>query len=169
MAWVVSCQLILLAYHQITTLVDLHPYNGTRYSSLHERWAESGVNAVLMSLAPIGFAFHVHGLMVFGAVYYVVLLAFEITIWWIPYFTVPRGRWRAAYNRVLVVATSNSEKGDTLDKWLAIHQRLHADTLTLLRRRSGRITPNLEHMILHGWTLLTAVVTLGAYFVDRVR
>jgi hypothetical protein len=166
MAWVVACQLVLLAYHQISTLVDLHPFNGARNYARHERLAESGVNAVLMSLPPIGFALQIHGLMLFGAIYYLVLLTFEITIWWVPYFTVPSGRWRKAYNCVLAVATSNFEKGDTLDKWLTTYKRIHADTLTLLPRRSGRVTPNVEHMILHGWTLLTAVVTLCASFCD---
>jgi hypothetical protein len=85
---VVLCQ-ILLAYHQITTLVDLYPFNGARNYSGRERLAELGVNGVLMSLAPIGFVFESHGLMLYGVIYYFVLFAIEIIIWWIPYFAVP--------------------------------------------------------------------------------
>jgi hypothetical protein len=73
----------------VTTLVDLQPFNGVRFYTRRERLAEAGVNLVLMGLAPIGYAFQLHGLMLYGAIYYIVLFAFEIVIWWIPYFTVP--------------------------------------------------------------------------------
>ena len=156
-------QIGLLAYHQITTWFDLHPFNGVRHYSVREKVAEAGANAVLMSLAPIGFGFHLKALMTFGVYYYFILFAIELTIWWVPYFTVPTGFWRMAYNRVLSLATSNFEKGDTLDHWVAIHHRLHLDTVTLLPRRPGRPVPNLEHMILHGLTLITALITFAAY------
>jgi hypothetical protein len=51
------CQLILLLYHQITTWIDLFPFNGARNYSRQERLAEAGANALLMGLAPLGFAF----------------------------------------------------------------------------------------------------------------
>jgi len=83
----------------------------------------------------------------------------------VPYLTVPTGRWRSVYNRLLAFATSNFEKGDTLDHWTAIYQRLHRGTITFLPARSDRPVPNLEHTILHTWTLVTAIVTLAAYLV----
>ncbi|HLN29234.1 MAG TPA: hypothetical protein VK395_15910 [Gemmataceae bacterium] len=164
----VICQLVLLIYHQITTFVDLYPFNGARNYSARERLAEMGVNAALMSLAPIGFTLNLHGLMLFGVIYYFVLFGVEIVIWWIPYFTVPSGCWRRAYNLVLSVATSNFEKGDALEHWLAVHQRLHDGTLTVVPKRGGRIVPNLEHTLLHGWTLVTAITTLIAYNGSRI-
>src|SRR5882762_1821967 len=103
-------QIVLLIYHQLTTWLDLHPFNGARHYSRKEQFAEAGVNAFLMSLAPIGFAFQVRGLMTFGVVYYFVLFAIELLIWWIPYLTVPAGRWRSIYNLLLSLATSNFEK-----------------------------------------------------------
>ncbi len=163
MRFAVLCQLLLLVYHQVTTLVDLHPFNGTRNSTRRERLTEAGVNAVLMGLAPIGFAFRIHGLMLFGVCYYFALFFAELVIWWIPYFTVPAGRWRTVYNRLLSLATSNFEPGDTLDHWRKIHTRLHRDTLTWLPVRAGRIVPNVEHTLLHALTLATAFITLGAY------
>jgi hypothetical protein len=158
----VLCQLVLLAFHQVTTIVDLYPFNGARNYSAAERRTELAVNAVLMSLAPIGFVFRIRALMLYGAVYYFVLFAVELVIWWIPYLVVPSGRSRKAYNLALSFSTSNFERGDALDHWLAVHERLHAGTLTLLRRRVGRIVPNLEHTLLHAWTLVTALVTLRA-------
>lgn len=159
-----ASQLILLAYHQITSWFDFHPFNGVRHYSRSEKAAEVSINAVLMSLAPIGFAGRIHGLMVFGVIYYFVLFAAELTIWWIPYFTTPTGAWRRAYNRALALATSNFEPGDTLDHWVAIYNRLHRDTITFLPRCAGRPVPNLEHTILHAGTLVTALLTTTGYF-----
>ena len=77
MTTVVLSQLVLLAYHQATTLFDFHPFNGARHYSKKEKLAEAGSNAVLMSLAPIGFGLHIKPLMTFGVVYYFVLFAIE--------------------------------------------------------------------------------------------
>jgi hypothetical protein len=159
----IFCQLVLLAYHQITTLFDFFPFNGSRHYSTTEKLIEAGSNAVLMSLGPIGFIFRVRGLMTYAVIYYFVLFAVELITWWIPYFTDPQGRWRRVFNLLLACATSNFERGDTLDRWRDVHDRLHARTITLLPTRPGRIVPNLEHTILHAWTLVTAIVTLVAY------
>ena len=160
----ICCQLALLVYHQVTTLFDFYPFNGSRNYTRKEKLAEAGSNGVLMSLAPIGFGFHIKGLMNFGVVYYFVLFAVEIIIWWIPYLTVPSGRWRGIYNRLLACATSNFNAGDTLEHWKGIYRRLHFGTITILPPRDDRPVPNLEHTILHVWTLVTALVTAGAYF-----
>ncbi len=159
----VVCQILLLAYHQATTWLDLHPFNGVRHYSGAEKLAEAGSNAVLMSLAPIGFGCGIRALMIFGVVYYFVLFGIELIIWWVPYLTTPSGRWRSLYNRLLALSTSNFAAGDTLAHWTNVYQRLHRDTLTWLPPRGDRPVPNLEHMILHGWTLVTAIVTLVAY------
>ena len=57
----ILCQIALLAYHQATTLIDLHPFNGVRHANRHERLIEAAVNAVLMSLAPIDGSFAQRG------------------------------------------------------------------------------------------------------------
>ena len=153
------CQLVLLAYHQITTLIDFYPFNGSRNYSRNQKLAEAGSNFILMGLAPIGFYFHIHGLMVYGVIYYFILFAIELIIWWVPYLTVPAGRWRVVYNRLLGFSTSNFQAGDTLAAWVAIYNRLHRGTITFLPDRADRPVPNLEHTILHAWTLVTAIVT----------
>jgi hypothetical protein len=158
------CQIGLLVYHQITTLFDFYPFNGARRYAWKEKLAEAGSNFVLMSLAPIGFGFQIRGLMIFGVVYYFFLFAVEIIIWWIPYLTVPSGHWRRIYNLLLAVSTSSFKKGDTLDHWYEIYNRLHRGTITILPARGNRPVPNLEHMILHAWTLITAIVTTGVFF-----
>lgn len=157
-----ACQIVLLAYHQLTTLIDLHPFNGVRNTLRTERFAEAGVNAILMSLAPIGFALDVRGLMLYGAVYYLVLFFFELVIWWVPYFSAPAGPWLRIYNVFLSVATTSFGAANPLADWTDRHVRMHRSTITLLRPRRGPIVPNLEHTILHAWTALTAIVTLAA-------
>jgi hypothetical protein len=160
----VVCQVVLLIYHQVTTLVDFFPFNGARHYRRSERLAEAGINAVLMALPPIGFAIHFRPLMIFGVVYYFVLFAVELIIWWVPYVSTPAGAWRSVYNRLLAFATSDFGRGDALDRWRDVYQRLHSQTVTILPRHGDRIVPNLEHTILHAWTLVTAIVTAVAFF-----
>lgn len=164
MTTAILCQLVLLSYHQLTTLVDFHPFNGARNYSPKQKLAEAGYNAILMSLAPVGFYFHIRSLMIFGVIYYFILFSIELIIWWVPYFTVPSGNWRAVYNRMLSFSTSNFEKGDTLEHWVAIYNQVHRGTITLMPARDNRPVPNLEHTILHAWTLVTAVVTAHSFF-----
>jgi hypothetical protein len=155
-------QLALLVYHQVTTLFDFYPFNSARNYRRKEKLAEAGTNLVLMGLAPIGFAFHIRGLMIYGSVYYFILFAIEIVIWWIPYFTVPSGNWRRIYNVLLACSTSNFTPGDTLDHWCEIYNRLHRGTIKFLPARGNRPVPNIEHTILHALTLTTAILTLAA-------
>ncbi len=69
MARILFCQLALLVYHQLTTLLDFFPFNGSRHYPRKEKLAEAGGNGILMSLAPIGFGFHIRGLMINGVIY----------------------------------------------------------------------------------------------------
>jgi hypothetical protein len=163
LAAAVAAQILLLVYHQVTTTVDLFPFNGARFHRGKERIAECAVNGVLMSLGPIGFAFHVSALMTFGVIYYFVLFAIEVIIWWVPYLTVPSGRWRSFYNLLLAFGNGDFARGDTLSRWVEIHDRIHRGTIALLPAREGRPVPNLEHTILHAWTLVTALVTAVAW------
>jgi hypothetical protein len=96
----IALQVLLLAYHQVTTQVDLFPFNGARFYKGWEKVLECGVNGILMSLAPVGFAFGIRGLMWFGVFYYFVLFAEELRVWWVPYFFRPTQSWQAAYDRL---------------------------------------------------------------------
>jgi hypothetical protein len=158
------CQLTLLAYHQATTLFNFWPFNGVRNYTWRQKLAEAGLNGVLMSLPPIGFAFHVRALMIFGVIYYFVLFCIELTIWWVLYLTVPTGRWRVFYNYVLGALMFNNPKEDASARWTEIYNRLQRGTITILPMRGDRPVPNLEHMILQTLTLFTAIVTAAAYY-----
>jgi hypothetical protein len=135
----IALQALLLAYHQFTTQVDLFPFNGARFYKGWEKALECGVNGALMSLAPVGFLFKIRGLMWFGVFYYFALFAEECRVWWLPYFFGPSKGWKEAY------------------------ERLHSQTIQVLPARGGNPVPNLEHMILHALTAITAVTTLFAF------
>jgi hypothetical protein len=135
----IGLQVLLLAYHQITTQADFFPFNGARFYKRWEKVLECTVNGILMSLAPVGFIFGIRGLMWYGVVYYFVLFLEEIRVWWVPYFFGPNKAWREAYDRI------------------------HARTIKVLPARGANPIPNLEHTILHTLTLVTAIATLAAF------
>lgn len=158
-----TCQVLLLLYHQLTTLVDLYPFNGARYYSSRERRIETCVNALLMSVAIAGFWLRVPALMTYAVIYYFLLFIVEIIIWWVPYLGNPKGSLRRIYNGLLAIGTSDFAPGDTLGRWEIVYERIHAGTVTLLPRKNHGITPNLEHMILHALTLITALASVRGY------
>jgi hypothetical protein len=131
----VPAQIVLLVYHQITTLCDFFPFNGVRFTNRNERLLEALFNFVMMALPPIGFWFRWEPLMYFGAAYYFILFAVECATWWAPYFF-----------------------GAT-QKWLDIYTRVHSKTITILPRRGHNPAPNLEHLILMVLTLVAAALT----------
>jgi hypothetical protein len=135
----IAFQIILVAYHQVTTLCDLFPFNGVRFYKRHETLIEAGVNLVLMSLPVVAFIFHVTALMKFGVVYYFVLFAVECATWWAPYFLGPSPKFKSLY------------------------ERIHSQTIMVIPRRGSNPAPNLEHLMLMALTLLTAIVTFIAF------
>jgi hypothetical protein len=160
----VVVQVVLLVYHQVTTLFDFFPFNGARNYSRTEKIAECGTNAVLMSIAPIGFGFGIAGCETFGVYYYYVLFALEMIIWWIPYFCEPRGVFLRVYNLLLAIGTSDFPPENCLARWKVTYERLHRSTWIILPPKGDRPVPNVEHTILHLLTLITLIVTTIEYF-----
>jgi hypothetical protein len=137
---VIVFQLILLAFHQVTTLVDLFPFNNVRSYTMKERLNECLVNGIVMAVPPIGFIFGVDWMMTASVFIYPVLLAGEFMNWWRPYFFKPTNEWRETYERIF------------------------SKTIVVLPAIKNNPVPNLEHTILHSLTLATAVVTYIYYF-----
>ena len=139
MRFAIALQVLLLVYHQLTTLFDFYPFNGVRFSKPKERYAEAGLNFALTVLPPIGYFFGISGLMRFGAVFYFILIACEIATWFIPYFF------------------------GASPKWQEIFSRVQGRTIMLIPRRGQNPTPNLEHLILMVLTLAAGIATFSAY------
>jgi len=135
----ITFQLVLLLYHQLTTGIDLYPFNGVRSTKLAERRTEQAVNGVLMGLPVIGFVFRIDGLIYYAVAYYFILLAVEVATWWMPYLF------------------------GASDRWLEVYLRVHSSTLGILPGRDQRTAPNLEHLILMALTATTACFTLARF------
>ena len=133
-------QVVLLLYHQLTTWIDFFPFNGVRFYTKKERLVECLSNGVLMTLPIIGFVFQIKMLMNYGIVYYCILFLIELKVWWLPYFFKATPEWNEQY------------------------ERIHAKTIIILPKIKNNPTPNLEHMILHGLTFITAIFTLVAFY-----
>lgn len=136
---VITFQVLLLLYHQITTIFDFFPFNSARFYSAKEKLIECLVNFILMGLPIVGFLTLNNTLMNFAVVYYFILFLIELKTWWIPYFIKPTEEWKEEYSR------------------------LHSKTIIVLPGIKDNPVPNLEHCILHGLTLITAMVTLWGY------
>lgn len=137
---VIALQLLLLVFHQGTTLVNLYPFNNVRHYTVKERLIECLVNGTIMLMPVIGFAMHIHWLEIASLVIYPVLLIGEYLSWWHYYFFGPSVAWQEAYNR------------------------LFKQTIIVLPPIKNHPIPNLEHCILHGLTLITATVTYSYFF-----
>jgi len=135
----ITFQLVLLLYHQLTTGIDLYPFNGVRSTKLAERRTEQAVNGVLMGLPVIGFVFRIDGLIYYAVAYYFILLAVEVATWWMPYLF------------------------GASDRWLEVYLRVHSSTLGILPGRDQRTAPNLEHLILMGAYRYDGMLHVGAF------
>jgi len=136
----ISLQLLLLVYHQLTTLFDFYPFNGIRFSQPKERYTEAVINFTLMVLPLLGYLFKISSLMRFGAAFYFILFACEIATWFVPYFFGASPKWQEIYSRV------------------------QGRTIMLIPPRGQNPTPNLEHLILMALTMATGIATFTAYW-----
>ncbi|HJW18292.1 hypothetical protein [Flavisolibacter ginsengisoli] len=133
-------QLLLVAYHQATTLFDLYPFNNVRDYSVKERLTECLINGITMIMPFIGFYFHVAWMMMAAIIIYPALLIAEYFNWWQPYLF------------------------GASEPWQKVYDRLFRSTIIVLPAVKKNPVPNLEHLILHGLTLITCIVTYISYF-----
>lgn len=133
-------QLLLLVYHQVTTLVDFYPFNNIRSYALRLRSIECIVNGVIMAIPPIGYLFQIPWMI--GAA------------GWI-YVGVTVGAWLSWYQKYVFGATAAQQ---------AEYDHIFRPTIQVLPDIQGRPRPNLEHVILHGILLITLVLTWSIRF-----
>ena len=139
--------LLAVAYHQVTTLTDLYPFNNIRDSKPRERVAEALINAPIMLVPAValvlGTVWRFWPLGLFAGIFELVVAVGSLANWWLPYLVGGTTPW----------ATAGS--GTT---WSELHERTYSHTITVLPRIGDRPRPNLEHMILHA--LLIAATAL---------
>lgn len=88
-----------------------------------------------MVIPLLGFGLEIAWLKIIGATYYGLLLLGEWQSWWQPYFFGASADWEAQYKRIF------------------------RHTVIILPPIKNHPIPNLEHLILHSLTLVTAVAT----------
>jgi hypothetical protein len=136
----ISLQLLVLLFHQITTLFDLYPFNNVREYTIKERIAEGLINGSIMVVPVIGFWWHVQWMMTASLVIYPVLLLGEYLNCWRPYFFGATEAWQKTYDR------------------------LFRKTIIVLPPIKHHPIPNLEHTLLYALTVMAAIVTYIYYF-----
>jgi hypothetical protein len=135
--------ILVLIYHQVTTMISIFPWNDTSKYTKKEIFIEAGSNGLLMGLGvlclflPNKCFSHFYPLF-----YYPFLFAGEVFQWWLPYFSDKFAKMRI---------------GDDYDIRFA-------HTTKLFKSRNGRHLPDANHTFLH----VLKVITLILVFVDRV-
>ncbi|WP_018617304.1 hypothetical protein [Segetibacter koreensis] len=137
---VIVFQLVLLLFHQATTLVNFYPFNNVRNYTIKERLLECFVNGVIMAVPVIGWVFRIKWMVTASLFIYPVLLAGEYLNWWKHYLFNPT------------------------EEWIKTYDRIFKETIIVLPPIKNNPIPNLEHTILHSLTLETTVVTYIYYF-----
>ena len=128
---------LLLIYHQVTTWVPLFPWNDVEGFSRKEMLLETGFNGLLMGtglaclvIKNSGF-FHWYPL-----IYYPFLFVGECLDWWIPYLSESFAKARKIWE----------------------YDAKFSRTLKLIPHKSGKRTPDANHIVLHALTIITVVV-----------
>lgn len=138
-------QVATVLYHQVTTRIDIYPFNGVRHYSVKERRNEALINGIIMVI-PIMLTFTRLPILIgIGGLLWTLVVVGAILSWWLPYFT-----------GVAVYKMPNNET------WPQVYERIFSKTITILPRIKNNPRPNLEHMILHV-LILSSAITMWAY------
>jgi hypothetical protein len=135
---------LILIYHQVTTIISIFPWNDTSKYTKKEIITEAGSNGLFMGIGVLclllpnkGF-FHFYPLF-----YYSFLFAGEIFQWWLPYFSDKFSKMRL---------------GDE-------YEIRFARTTKIFKSRNGKHLPDANHTLLHALTVITLILV----FVDRIQ
>ncbi len=132
-----------LIYHQVTTRIDLFPFNNVREYTRKEQLTEAAIHFFSMGFPVLALLCDCKIMALVAAVELGLMFAGEIYTWWTAYFFGAR-----------FALQSN---------WQELHQRIFSKTIIMLPARGKNPVPNLEHCILHILTLLSGVACLLYY------
>jgi|GEM_PF-1565976 len=138
-------QFFTLGYHQITTRIDLFPFNGARHYSVRERRIEAFVNGIIMCIAIVLSITQTPLWIGISGVIWTIIMVGAVLNWWIPYLT---GRE--------IYPMSSTET------WEQMYERIFANTMQVLPVIRNHPRPNLEHVILHV-LISSAAISLWVY------
>ncbi len=135
---------LLLAYHQVTTIFPLFPWNDPSKFSRKDLWLEAGTNGLLMGIAFIcvickntGF-YHYYPL-----IYYPFLLSGEFFQWWAPFLSKDFSKSKVNFD----------------------YEKRYSRTIKMFSVEENDRVPDANHIVLHIITIFTTLLV----FADRLR
>lgn len=136
--WAISLQILLFIYFEVTTLINLFPWNDLSKYSYRERLVEAGINGIIIIIGFALFVTKIKWLMVISVAFWFVFLFMQLMTWWMPYLT---GKHLKQFPRELYDS----------------HFR---ETLKILPPIKNHIIPDAQHNVLQILSLATFVVSL---------
>lgn len=139
----IGITLLLLVYHQATTLLPLFPWNDVEKYSRKELLLEAGTNGLLMGTGALCLIINNNGFFhYYPLIYYPFLFTGECFQWWLPYFSKKFAQSKVNFD----------------------YEALFSRTTKLIPHKPGKRTPDANHIVLH----LMTVVTIVLVYVDRL-
>lgn len=136
----VALQILLFIYFEVTTLMNLFPWNDLTKYSPKEKLLEATVNGITIIVGLVLFVTKIKWLMVISVVLWFIFLLMQLLTWWMPYLT---GKHLKQFPRELY---------DT-------HFR---DTIKILPPIKNHIIPDAQHIVLQIISLATFIASLIA-------
>lgn len=136
----IALQILLFIYFEITTLVNLYPWNDLSKYSFRERMIEATTNGIVIILGLGLFFTKIKGLMILSVIIWFVFLFMQLLTWWIPYLT---GRHLKQFSR-------------------ALYDTHFQETFKLLPPIKNHIVPDAQHNVLQIITLATFIASTVA-------
>lgn len=137
-----SMAILLLIYHQLTTLVPMFPWNDVGKYSTKELVLEAGINGVLMFIGVLSILATKKILYWYALFYYPMLFVGECVDWWIPFFS----------------------KSFAIKRKIWDYEKHFGHTLKIIPHIPGKHTPDANHIVLHIITIITIIAVYLDYF-----
>ncbi|MBU8878762.1 hypothetical protein BGM26_07125 [Bacillus sp. FJAT-29790] len=83
----VGLQILLFLYFEITTLINLYPWNDLSKYSNREKIIEATANGIVIILSWALFITKIKWLMLISVLFWFVFLLMQLLTWWMPYLT----------------------------------------------------------------------------------
>src|SRR5699024_8106052 len=80
-------QIVLFLYFEVTTLINLFPWNDVTKYSYRERLLEAIVNGIIIIIGMVLFVTKIKWLMIISVAFWFVFLFMQVLTWWMPYLT----------------------------------------------------------------------------------
>ena len=139
--------ILTIAYHQLTTILDLYPFNNVRDSTPKERRKEAVTSGIIMVvplvLLILAVFFGWRWLAYVSGGFSIFIFMGALLTWWPPYLVGKSVPWAALG-----------------EDWDELYSRTFGKTIIILPPFKGRPRPNLEHNILHLLILIAGVATI---------